>query len=648
MLIRETKKIGIRRAMLGLLACLSLLTLAASGARTQTEEQLREEFHQSYPLSADGRVSLENINGSVQITAWDRNEVKVDAVKRAYTRERLDEAKINVAANATSIYIKTEYPDRNQTFTNDNYGRRNNPASVEYTLTVPRGARLDTIELINGGLDISGVGGNVKASSINGRVTARGLMGEARLSTINGRLEAVFDRLDASNPIMLNSVNGGVTLTIPSDSNAELKATTVHGGISNDFGLPVRRGKYVGRDLSGRLGQGGTRVKLDNVNGSITINHAADGRPLSPATNLLPEKSEESGETDAEIERERTEAREAVRAASRDVQRAQIEIQRETARAAREALREHDTVVSEAQRHAGRDAQRETARAAREAAREVQRARVETRSAAREVYRTQNSTVFVYNGNMPIVNRETKTFAVSGSPRVTVQTFDGPVVVHAWDKPEVTINAISRARDDQQKQGIRLRMDQRGAEVSIIAEFDKAFAQQITPGVTNVQANVSLEVYVPRSSSLHAVSGDGRIIIEGVSGEVDLRTGDGPIDVQNGRGRLNATTGDGRIRIIGFDGQVETRTGDGSISLVGRFDQLSARTGDGSISLALPAGANATVETDAESVINDIGAVEEQPASQRLRRWKIGGGGNVFRLHTGDGRIVLRRSGDEQ
>lgn len=638
MFTRETKKTGMRRALLGLVASLSLLGMAASGARTQTHEQVTEEFHQTYPLSADGRISLENINGSVRVTSWDRNEVKVDAVKRAYTRERLAEAKIEVSANTNSIYIKTDYPDGNLTFTNDREGRIQNPATVEYTLTVPRGARLDAIELINGGLDISGVAGDVRASSINGRVTARGLMGEAKLSTINGRLEAIFDRLDATKPITLTSVNGSVTLTIPSDANAELKATTVHGGISNDFGLPVRRGKYVGRDLAGRLGQGGPRIKLDNVNGSININHGADNRPVSPATNLLPEKSDED-DSDVDIERNREETRRAVREAQRDVQRAQIEIQREAQRAAREALRDHDDTA--------RDTQRERARAAREVERENRRAQIEAQRATREISRVQSATV-VNSGNygMPIVHRETKTFSVSGAPRVTVQTFDGPVIVHAWDKQEVTVNAVERASNDQQKQGIRLNTNQRGSEVSIVAEFDKAHAQRIASGVMNINASVSLEVYVPRNTTLHAVSGDGRIIIEGVQGNMVLRTGDGPIDVQNGRGHLNATTGDGRIRITGFDGQVETRTGDGSISLAGRFDQLSARTGDGSISLTLPSGINAVIETDAESVINDVGAVEEQSSSRRVRRWRVGGGGTVFRLHTGDGRVVLRNSRD--
>src|SRR5689334_24082902 len=97
-------------------------------------EELREEFHQTYNLSPTGRVSLENINGGVQIKVWDRPAVQVDAVKRAYRKDRLNEAKIDVNATEENIRIKTEYPDRDQTFRSDRY---DNPATVEYTLTVP-------------------------------------------------------------------------------------------------------------------------------------------------------------------------------------------------------------------------------------------------------------------------------------------------------------------------------------------------------------------------------------------------------------------------------------------------------------------------------------------------------------------------------
>src|SRR5882672_1249134 len=53
----------------------------------QTSQELTEEFHQTYPLNATGRVSIENINGGVRISVWDQNVVKVDAVKRAYKKE---------------------------------------------------------------------------------------------------------------------------------------------------------------------------------------------------------------------------------------------------------------------------------------------------------------------------------------------------------------------------------------------------------------------------------------------------------------------------------------------------------------------------------------------------------------------------------
>ena len=204
----------------------------------QPGQELREVFQQTYPLSATGRVSLENLNGGVQIKVWDRSAVQVDAVKKAYKPHRLAEAQIQVNSTEESIRIRTEYPnEKNQNFRSDE--RR---AIVEYTLTVPRKAMLESVELVNGSLDIEGVEGSVKASSVNGLVKARGLTGDARLSTINGELQASFTQLDESKPINLSSVNGNLTLIIPSNANASIRAGTVHGSISSDFGLKVKHG----------------------------------------------------------------------------------------------------------------------------------------------------------------------------------------------------------------------------------------------------------------------------------------------------------------------------------------------------------------------------------------------------------------------
>src|SRR5579863_3364952 len=267
-------------ATLGTVCALLILALAAhasdhSGAMT-------EELHKTYPITADGRAELDNINGAVHISTWDRNEVKVDAVKYADTKERLDEARIEIDSGTDYVSIQTKYRDHDHTF---NWGSHNNPAGVEYTLTVPREARLDEIKLINGSLDITGAAGEVHASSINGKLEAHNLSGRADLSTVNGHLDARFDQL-ASSSVELHSVNGSVELTIPSDSKAEIEANTVSGGIENDFGLHVNHHNFVGHDLRGELGNGGPHIKLENVNGRIEIRHASDGRALSPAKDL--------------------------------------------------------------------------------------------------------------------------------------------------------------------------------------------------------------------------------------------------------------------------------------------------------------------------------------------------------------------------
>ena len=578
----------------------------------QPGEQVTEEFHQTYPLSGTGRVNLANINGGVKIKVWDRAAVQVDAIKKAYRRDRLEEAKIEVTATEENIRIKTEYPDENQNFRSDER-RYDNPAIVEYSLTVPRKATLESIELVNGPLDIDGVEGDVKASSINGPVTARGLMGEARLSTVNGPLQATFTQLDEAKAISLGSVNGNLTLVIPSNSNASVRAGTVHGTISNDFGIQVKHGEYVGHNLEGQIGNGGARIKLGNVNGGIRITHAQDGRALSPATSVA-SVDKISGELMAD------DVSRSVERANDDLRRIQIDVAR-SERATRETQLEAQRQVDEAMRQAQRDIER--------AQRELQREQIRTQARV-VINRSRGPNA---EGGPKFTSQETKSFAVSGSPRVNITTFDGPVSVRGWDRAEVRYTATKRAHDEESLKQISVQAEQQAQTISINATNEHEY-----------NGSVQLEVYVPRQSSLHVSSDDGPLILEGVSGDITLRSGDGPITVNNSGGQLHVNTGDGPIQINKFDGQVDARTGDGPIALDGDFNALSARTGDGEISLTVPAGSSFTIETNATDDLNNEGfsVAEDVTPSPRLKRWKIGNGGRVFVLRTGEGKISLR------
>ena len=118
-------------------------------------EGLREEFHQSYPLSPNGRVILRNVNGAVCITGWDRAEVQVSAVKKAETQQALDETHIEINASGDMIDIRTRYPE----------GERRNAPSVDYTISVPRTAVLEKINTVNGSVRIEGVAGPEAANN---------------------------------------------------------------------------------------------------------------------------------------------------------------------------------------------------------------------------------------------------------------------------------------------------------------------------------------------------------------------------------------------------------------------------------------------------------------------------------------------------
>jgi len=225
-----------------------------------------EEFSQSYALSSQGRIFLENLNGDVRISTWDRDEVKVEAVKRAVRPERLGDARIVVDSEADTLSIRTQYA-----------AGADDPASVEYRITVPRRATLGDVKLVNGGLSIVGLSGDVKASAVNGSIRAEQLEGEADLSTVNGQLEAGFNRLAGSRAISLSSVNGPITLMLPADARAVVNARNLAGGIQSDFGQKAEAAAAGGHRLNTVIKGGGTRIHLHNVNGGIQISRGKIG-----------------------------------------------------------------------------------------------------------------------------------------------------------------------------------------------------------------------------------------------------------------------------------------------------------------------------------------------------------------------------------
>jgi len=268
---------------------ISLLWLSVQTGAAFSKARLQKEFHQTYALAATGQVRLDNLNGKVHIAAWDRAEVKVDAIKLAETEAELEDVKIEIDSNSDQIRIHTKYPGMKWSL-----WKRTNSAIVEYDIKVPSHAALEEIKNVNGRIEIEGVHGHVHAATVNGSLVAEGLVADADLGSVNGAVLSAFDNLDAVKRASLKTVNGRVSVTLPPDANAEISAHTLNGSISSGLDLPAKKHWPVGTDLQGTLGKGGAQIHAETVNGSIQMRLAE----AKSASHSEPQSSQPKPEKD--------------------------------------------------------------------------------------------------------------------------------------------------------------------------------------------------------------------------------------------------------------------------------------------------------------------------------------------------------------
>jgi hypothetical protein len=262
-----------------------------------------------------------------------------------------------------------------------------------------------------------------------------------------------------------------------------------------------------------------------------------------------------------------------------------------------------------------------------------------------------------------LVERDEKTFAVNGKPDLTLSTFDGSIEVRSWDRSDVLVVVEKRAWDRGALSAIEVRAEQNGSRVEVAARRSPWFGWAGS-------LSARLIVSVPATADVRAMSGDGSIDIERISGAVDLRSGDGSIRGSQLVGDVRAMTGDGSISLERVEGTIEVHTGDGGIRAEGELSGVRARsgdgsivvraasgsspdadweivTGDGSITLELPGGFDADIAAHTgDGGIRAEGIALSNvtgPMNRNTLRGRLGKGGREVRVRTGDGSITLRQ-----
>ena len=256
-----------------------VLLLAAAGALAPAASAeavtLTQTLDRTFELAADGRVELENVNGSITVDSWDRPAVRVQAVKKAKAADRKDAERAlrgtkveSSRAGDRRLRIETEQSRSERGFFSwllDRDGK----ASVAYHLTVPRGVDLQA-STVNGRLDLDGVEGRLRLSTVNGSIHARDLAGAVRATTVNGAIEAAMRQVPEGADLELQTTNGGVELALPADVRADVEVSTTNGGISTDFPLE-RTGRWGPQRMHGQLNGGGGRIRVETTNGGVAI-----------------------------------------------------------------------------------------------------------------------------------------------------------------------------------------------------------------------------------------------------------------------------------------------------------------------------------------------------------------------------------------
>lgn len=295
--MRDWKHLG--AALLG-----SAIALPALGS---------QDVNERLDAARDGRVSISNTSGSIEVEGWSRNEVEVTGSMGDNVEELIFER------SGDSVRIKVKIPDR---------GRGYRDSSADLTIRVPKASSLDVatisadidvqgvegeqdlqaisgdietemfgedteVETVSGDVEVQGdgkearldmtsVSGDVSAEKVAGSVDAESVSGDvavidsnfrrADLETVNGDI-TYRAALQRGGRLDIETVNGGVDVEFSGDVSARFDIETFNGRIRNCFGPKAERtSKYApGWELSFTEGSGDGRVTIATLNGGVNL-----------------------------------------------------------------------------------------------------------------------------------------------------------------------------------------------------------------------------------------------------------------------------------------------------------------------------------------------------------------------------------------
>jgi hypothetical protein len=238
------------------MAALLLLLNGCGGPDTRVLEEVVERI---YTIEPQAKVSIQNRDGAVSVYGGEPNEIRVHAVKKAYSHERLNQIAIDVSTQPGAVSITTKFPSQPE------WGFFDRSGTVSYTIVIPETASISALELNAGEILLDSMrGSEVHARLNDGRAFVRNCFTDLDVTMKRGTATLTYDWWEQEKFSTQVSVGqGNAWVFLPTEAAFRLVAEAAHGKIANDF-----------NNLSVPANSSATGMKIDqlvNGGGSATI-----------------------------------------------------------------------------------------------------------------------------------------------------------------------------------------------------------------------------------------------------------------------------------------------------------------------------------------------------------------------------------------
>jgi hypothetical protein len=251
----------VERVFLTALSAVGLL-LAGCGSPTRPLEQTVE---QTYPIEPTASISVENGDGTVRIYGADITEIRVVAIKRAYTIERLNKIAVRISTRPNSVSILTDFPPKPK------WGISDRSGTVDYVIVVPETVNITRLKLDQGEILVEGLRGHeTRARLGTGRLFVGNCFSNLSLELGTGPMFLLYDWWEPVKfSVQAKVEEGSVVAWIPGNASFHLLAEAP--GISNNF-TAAEQGRDHPRKIDSVIGPNpSARFAIDVASGSIRI-----------------------------------------------------------------------------------------------------------------------------------------------------------------------------------------------------------------------------------------------------------------------------------------------------------------------------------------------------------------------------------------